>query len=158
MNPFDEQVEAGIQKRLSDPVYLREKLAETLDINAQLIRDNERLVEAVQNRELELEALNPAKEFYEAATGSDKWLEMAAAVKVLAYKGYGRNKTFELLRDRRILRYNNEPRQEYVERGYFKTIEEVYEDSFGRTGIFIKTMVSQKGLDFIRKLIEEAAA
>jgi phage antirepressor YoqD-like protein len=82
---------------------------------------------------------------------------MADAVKVLAYKGYGRNKTFALLRDRQILRYNNVPYQEYVERGYFKTVEEVYEDSFGRTGIFIKTMVSQKGLDFIRKLIEEAA-
>ena len=85
-------------------------------------------------------------------------MEMAAAVKVLAYKGYGRNKVFCLLRDREVLRWNNQPFQRYVENGYFKTIEEIYEDSYGRTGVYYKTMISQKGLDFIRKLIEEDVA
>jgi phage antirepressor YoqD-like protein len=97
------------------------------------------------------------KEFYETVTAPDKWLEMAA-VKALGIKGWGRNKVFAMLRERKVLRDSNEPYQKFVERGYFKTVEEVFEDSYGRTGIYIKTMVSQKGLDFIRKLIMESAA
>jgi phage antirepressor YoqD-like protein len=83
-------------------------------------------------------------------------MEMAAAVKLLAYKGWGRNKVFFLLRDRQIFRNNNEPYQQYVERGYFKTVEEVFEDAYGRTGVYRKTMVSNKGLEFIKKLIDTA--
>jgi phage antirepressor YoqD-like protein len=84
-------------------------------------------------------------------------MEMAVVVKVLACRGYGRNKTFKLLRNCQILRKNNEPYQQYVERGYFRTVEAVYEYSIGRTVIYRKTMVSQRGLDFIRKLIRAAA-
>jgi phage antirepressor YoqD-like protein len=92
---FNALVEAEVERRLSDPVYLREA--------------NQRLIEKVQRLEREAEALAPVKAFYEAVTESDDWMEMSAAVKVLAYKGWGRNKVFELLRDRQILRYNNEP-------------------------------------------------
>jgi hypothetical protein len=47
-----------------------------------------------------------------------------------------------------------------VERGYFRTVEEQFDDPYGRSMIYRKTMVSQRGLDFIRKLIkaEEEAA
>jgi phage antirepressor YoqD-like protein len=121
------------------------------------IERNKRLTETIQSRERELEALVPVKAFYDAVTESDDWMEMAAVVKVLAIPGYGRNKVFALLRDRQIFRYNNESYQEYVERGYFKTIEELFEDSYGRTGVYRKTMVSNKGLEFIKKLINAEA-
>jgi phage antirepressor YoqD-like protein len=137
-------VEVEVERRLSDPVYLRDSLL--------------RLNERVKGLETELEALAHVKHFYDAVTESDNWMEMSAAVKLLAYKGWGRNKVFELLRNRQILRYNNEPYQQYVERGYFKTIEQTFETAYGETMINRKTMVSQRGLDFIRKLIVEAAA
>jgi len=151
MSDFNELVTAEVEKRLSDPVYLQEQLL-------RLAEDRKRLAETIQSREREIEALAPVKDFYDRVTESDDWMEMAAVVKVLAYKGWGRNNVFSLLRDRQILRHNNEPYQEYIERGYFKTIEEIFEDSYGRTMVYRKTMVSQKGLDFIRKLITEAAA
>jgi phage antirepressor YoqD-like protein len=141
---IEELVKVEVERRLSDPVYLRDTVV--------------RLTEALQRRERELEALAPVKSFYDAVTESDDWMEMSAAVKVLAYKGWGRNKVFELLRDRQILRYNNEAYQQYVERGYFKTVEQIFENPYGETMINRKTMVSQRGLDFIRKLIAEAAA
>jgi phage antirepressor YoqD-like protein len=141
---IEELVTVEVERRLSDPAYLRDTVV--------------RLTEALQSRERELEALAPVKDFYERVTESDDWMEMAAAVKVLAYKGWGRNKVFELLRDRQILRYNNEPYQQYVERGYFKTVEQTFETAYGETMINRKTMVSQRGLDFIRRLIMEAAA
>ena len=115
-----------------------------------------RLSEALQAKERELEALAPAKEFYEAVTNSDDWMEMSAVAKVLGYKGWGRNNIFRLLKEQEVLRYNNEPYQKYVERGFFKTIEQVYDTGY-KTGINRKPMISQRGLDFIRKLIMEVS-
>jgi phage antirepressor YoqD-like protein len=137
-------VEAEVERRLSDPIYLREA--------------NQRLIEKVQKLEHEAEAMVPIKAFYDAVTESDDWMDMAAAVKVLAINKWGRNKVFDLLRDRGILRYNKEPYQEFVDRGYFKTVEKEFTNPYGETAIYRKTVVSQKGLDYIRKLITEAAA
>jgi len=148
---LDELVAAEVDKRLADPLYLQKHLLRLVD-------DNKRLAESIQNMEKELEALAPAKDFYSRVTESDDWMEMSAAVKVLAYKGWGRNKVFELLRDRGIVRYNNEPFQRYVEAGYFRTIEQQFTTAYGETMINRKPMVSQKGLDFIRKLIEAEVA
>ena len=147
MGDLNGLVTAEAERALSDPAGLRGHLL-------RLIEGRERLAEAIRSRDREIEALAPAKDFYDRVASSAGWMEMAAAVKALAYKGWGRNNVFALLRDREILRYNNEPYQEYVDRGIFKTIEEAYEDAYGRTKVYRKTMASQKGLDFIRKLIE----
>ena len=151
MNPEEKEarhiealVQAEVDRRLSDPAYLRDMVA--------------RLSEALQAKTRELEALAPVKAFYDAVTESDDWMEMSAAVKVLGFKQWGRNKVFRLLREREILRDNNEPYQKYVERGYFKTIEQVYEPVPGKIKINRKTLVSQRGLDCIRKLIVEEIA
>ena len=138
---IENQVQAEVQRLLSDPVWLREQVV--------------RLSETVQAREREIESLAPAKEFYEAVTASDDWMEMAAAVKVLGFKGWGRNNVFKFLRDRQVLRYNNEPYQAYVERGYFRTVEQTFESIAGETMVYRKTMISQRGLAFIRRMINE---
>lgn len=144
-------VAVEVDRRLSDPVYLQDQLL-------RLIGDRKSLIEEIRDLEREKEALAPVKSFYDRVTESDDWMEMAAAVKHLAYKGYGRNNTFKFLKRQRVLRCNNEPYQEYVELGYFKIIEEIFDDCYERTRIYHKTMVSQKGLDFIRKLIDAEVA
>ena len=78
-------------------------------------------------------------------------VDMTEVSKVLNAKGMGRNKLFKLLRDRKILRYNNTPYQEFVDRGYFKIIEQT--DRKDPTHIYLKTVVFQKGVDYIRKLV-----
>lgn len=92
-------------------------------------------------------------EFYDAVAGSDDLTEMSMVAKVINIPGYGRNKIFELLREKKILRYNNEPYQAYVDRGYFKPIEQQVTLPYGNTIINKKTMVTQRGIDFIRKTI-----
>jgi phage antirepressor YoqD-like protein len=71
--------------------------------------------------------------------------------------GMGRNKLFELLRNEKILKSGaeerNVPYQPYFERGYFI----VRQVPIARTaGVQNKpqTLVSAKGLDFIRKVID----
>jgi hypothetical protein len=73
-------------------------------------------------------------------------------LKILAVKNMGRNNLFQLLRDKAILMPNNQPYQKYIDCGYFRTIESRYTKPYRTTHINIKTVVYQKGIDYIRKI------
>lgn len=77
---------------------------------------------------------------------------MGEVAKVLDM-GIGRNKLFEFLRENKILMRNNKPYQQYINNGYFRVIESKYIKPNGEIEVNIKTLVYQKGVDFIRKLI-----
>jgi len=49
---------------------------------------------------------------------------------------------------------NNRPYQEFIDRGYFRVIEQKWTTPEGETKISIKTLVYQKGLDFIRRQLQ----
>lgn len=94
----------------------------------------------------------PKVEFYNAVTGSEDTIDMRTVATVLNM-GIGRNKIFEVLRDKRVLDRKNMPYQKYIDFGYFRTVETQYTKSDGTNCINIKTVVFQKGLDFIRKTL-----
>jgi len=100
--------------------------------------------------------MRPKAEFYDQVTDSTDAIDMGTASKVLNIPGYGRNSLFKELRDQGILQENNMPYQTYIDRGYFRTIEQKFTKPDGSTNINIKTVVYQKGLDYIRKAINEA--
>lgn len=103
-----------------------------------------------QQKQLQLQA--PKADFYDAVTGSTDTVDMATVAKVLNM-GIGRNKLFETLRDKGVLMPNNQPYQRYVDNGWFRQIESKYTKPDGTTCINIKTVVYQKGIDGIRKII-----
>ena len=96
----------------------------------------------------------PKVDFYEAVTGSKDTIDIGTVAKVLNIKGFGRNNLFEFLRDKGVLMSNNQPKQTYCDRGYFRVIESKFTKPDGSTHINTKTVVYQKGLDYIRKLLE----
>lgn len=108
-----------------------------------------------ENRLLEAEnaVLKPKAEFFDAVTDSKDAIPMANVAKVLDVKGIGRNNLFKILRAEKILQSNSIPYQEYIDRGYFRVVEQKYDKPYGEVGINIKTLVFQKGIDFIRKLL-----
>lgn len=110
--------------------------------NALLIIDNERM--------------KPKEEFFDAVAGSKDAIEIGKVAKVLNYPGIGRNKLFEILRDKGISMKDNIPYQKYIDNGCFRTIEQKYNTPDGETRINIKTLVYQKGVDYIRKILEVA--
>ena len=65
----------------------------------------------------------------------------------------GRNRIFQLLREKEILNNSNQPYQQFVDRGYFRVIESKFTLPDGTTRINLKTVVFQKGLDFIRSVV-----
>ena len=97
-------------------------------------------------------------DFYDAVADSKTAVPMDQVAKVLAIPGIGRNKLFEFLRESGILQYNNIPYQTFVDRGYFRVVETKFTKPDGSTNINIKTLVYQKGIDYIRKKLEERVA
>ena len=96
--------------------------------------------------------MKPKAEFYDDVTGSTDTIDIGSVAKVLNIPNMGRNKLFAFLRENKILNKRNEPYQEYVDKGYFRQIETSWEHN-GTTHINLKTVVFQKGLDFIRQTI-----
>jgi len=96
--------------------------------------------------------MKPKADFFDAVTDSKDAVDMASVAKVLNM-GIGRNKLFEFLRNKKVLQSNNQPYQRYIDSGYFRVIEQKYQNSQGETHISFKTIVYQKGIDFIRKLL-----
>lgn len=113
-----------------------------------LKRKEQRLLEA----EDKIKENAPKVEFYNAVTGSGDTIDMRTVATVLNM-GIGRNKIFEVLRDKRVLDRKNMPYQKYIDLGYFRTVETQYTKSDGTNCINIKIVVFQKGLDFIRKTL-----
>lgn len=118
---------------------------------AEILKKNADIILSLTN---ELAESKIQLETWERVSNSDDWMEMSSVAKLLNYKGYGRNKIFDFLRFNDILRSNNEPYQQYVERGYFKQIEQEVVLPNGDTMINRKTVISQKGIDYIRKILD----
>lgn len=97
--------------------------------------------------------MKPKEDFYDAVTQSNETCDFAQAAKILNFKGIGRNKLFEILRDKEILRQNNQPYQRYVDSGWFKVVEVSSVDRYGDLRLFYKTVIYQKGLDKISKTL-----
>ena len=105
------------------------------------------------NQAKELEMAKPKVEFYDKVTGSSDTCEMKEVAKILNFKNIGRNTLFEILREEKVLDRQNQPYQKYVDAGYFRIVESKWEDKDGDIHINLKTVVFQKGVDFIRKTV-----
>jgi phage antirepressor YoqD-like protein len=153
MENIDSLVQVEVERRLSDPVFLQNALLGTL---GQLqAAKNEIAVQktTIEEKNRLINELKPAKEAMDDFFGTDDWTDMKTVAKVLNKKGYGQNNLFKFLKEHRILFGQNQPYQEYVDRGYFKQIIEVFEDAYGNERCYYKTVVSPSGQEFIRKLL-----
>ena len=113
-----------------------------------------RLAQELEETSAKLIEAQPKAEFYDQVTSSKDAVDMASAAKVLNM-GIGRNKLFELLRDEKVLQGNNQPYQKYIDNGCFRVIESKFTKPNGDTSINLKTVVYQKGLTYISKLINK---
>jgi anti-repressor protein len=99
----------------------------------------------------------PKIEFFDAVADSKDAIEMGQVAKVLNC-GIGRNKLFDVLRQKQILMNDNVPYQQYVDRGYFRVVEQKYNTPDGTVHVTTKTLVYQKGLQFILRCLQPALA
>jgi len=100
--------------------------------------------------EEERQKLIPKAEAYDTFMGGSNLQPMNDVTKCL---GIGRNKLFALLREKKIIRSNNTPYQEYIDRGYFEVKEKpikMGDASFN----YAQTFVTPKGVDYIARIVE----
>lgn len=115
---------------------------EALEALVESEREKQRMSDRVQ-------ALTPKAEAYDVLLSGNNAQTMAQVAKSF---GTGRNRLFALLRRNRVLMMNNLPYQEYLERGYFK-VREVPTTQGNHVVNVTQTLVTSKGLDYIRQLL-----
>ncbi len=97
-----------------------------------------------------IETDKPKVEFAEQVSDTQDLIDIGAYAKLLKKKGVkiGRNTLFGWLRNNGYLRSNNEPYQQYINQGYFKTKEYTYiVESEPKVGI--KTYITGKGQQYL---------
>lgn len=136
------------EKQLKKVFEIPQTYSQALLLAGKLAEENEKQAK-------QLEDQKPKVEFYDRIIDSNTSINMQEAAGVLNIKGLGRNNLFKMLREKGILNINNIPYREYIEAGYFK-VRETVKNIKGFETVIIVTLVNQKGLDFIRRKIEEA--
>ena len=131
-----------MERKLNDPMFLVKKSMKYLEEKCNALLE--------ENQEMK-----PKAEFFDQVASSKTAIQMSEVAKVLNYPGYGRNRLFEFLRNKKVLMANNIPYQKYVDCGYFRVIEQKYTKPNGDTAINIKTLVYQKGINFIKKTLDK---
>jgi len=81
--------------------------------------------------------------------------EVAAMLNLEDEKGkkIGQNTLFRILRSRQILKVNNLPYQRYLDNHYFNVVQKKRTDKDGNIYSYIQTMVNQKGIAAIGKML-----
>lgn len=105
--------------------------------------------------------MRPKAEFYDTVTASDDSTQLAIACQVLGLP-FGRNTLFQRLRQRGVLvtggDRHNLPKQRYVEQGLFTVKESSYLDDERQPHVRFTPLVTQKGLDWLRREFGRVAA
>lgn len=106
----------------------------------------------IMSLEEERQALLPKADQFDKFISGENYQDMNTAAKAL---GWGRNKLFAELRNRKILMSGNRPYQRYIDTGYFVVKEKPI--NMGGT-VFNKpqTYVTAKGLSWLEKVLNES--
>lgn len=120
-------------------ISLATQLKNEREEKARLLSENTRLL--------------PKASFVDKIIDTGGKIDVGQAAKLLKLP-FGRNKLFEELRKTGIFFKNrNEPKQQYIESGYFELREQYIERKDHPGFTVIKVLVTQKGLEFLNRLL-----
>ena len=128
-------------------IKMATKLKEERELNKRLQEENEEKNKLIEKQK-------PKAEFYDEIIDSTTVIGMKEVADILNVKGYGRNNLFKFLREKGILNRKNEPYRKYIEQGLFEIKESKYIVD-NEVKIKPTTYVTQKGLDYIRKILNK---
>ena len=135
-------------------LYAKDELLDNPDLLLDVVTKLKQERDARLALEAKNSAMLPKADFYDAVIESSDTIEMATVAKILNV-GIGRNRLFEVLREQKVLRDDNTPLQYYVDLKWFKCVESKYTKPDGGVFVNVKTVVYQKGIDGILKLLKE---
>ena len=150
---FKKEVKQILKTIRKNGMYATDELLDNPDLLIQVATKLKE--EREKNKELQAKIIidKPKVDFFDEIISSEDTIDMRTVAGLLNIKGIGRNKLFELLRAKKILDSRNIPYKRFQDAGYFKIIENKNSDKFGKERVTTKTVVFQKGLDYLRKIL-----
>lgn len=126
---------------------------ELLLIALQAEEEKERLALENQNKQKQIEKLQPKADFADKAfQAENSKVDISMSAKILGLP-FGRNTLFKKLREVGVFFSNkNEPKQRYIDAKYFEMTEKYIERNEHPSFVVTKVLVTQKGLAYINHL------
>lgn len=126
---------------------------ELLLIALQAEEEKERLALENQNKQKQIEKLQPKADFADKAfQAENSKVDISMSAKILGLS-FGRNTLFKKLREVGVFFSNkNEPKQRYIDAKYFEMTEKYIERNEHPSFVVTKVLVTQKGLAYINHL------
>lgn len=125
---------------------------ELLLMALQAEEDKERLALENEKQQKQIERLKPKADFAEKAFAMEGKVDIGQAAKILNL-GYGRNTLFKKLKEAGVFFANrNEPKQKYIDAGYFEITEKPIPRKNHPGFIVMVVTCTQKGLAYINHL------
>lgn len=142
-----EQLELEKRKPETPQTYL-----EALKALVSSEEEKQRLAQEKKQLEQQNAKLQPKADFADAAFATDDKVDIGMSAKILKL-GFGRNTLFDKLRKAGIFFANrNEPKQRFIDAGYFEMKEKFIERTNHPGFVVTKVLVTQKGLAYINHL------
>ena len=112
-----------------------------------------RQAEEIEKANKHIAVLSPKADFADKAFDTDGKIDIGQAAKILNL-GYGRNTLFKKLRKEGVFFANrNEPKQRFVDAGYFELKEQLIPRENHPAFTVMKVLVTQKGLAYINLIL-----
>ena len=113
-------------------------------------------VSELEKKDKQIKLLQPKADFADRVIDSEQRIDIGQASKILELP-FGRNTMFKKLREIGIFFKNkNEPKQEYIKRGYFILKEQFIERNNHDGFVILKVLVTQKGLEYLHKVFNSS--
>lgn len=142
-----EQLELEKRKPQTPQTYL-----EALKALVSSEEEKQRLAQEKKQLEQQNAKLQPKADFADAAFATDDKVDIGMSAKILKL-GFGRNTLFEKLRKAGVFFANrNEPKQRFIDAGYFEMKEKFIERTNHPGFVVTKVLVTQKGLAYLNHL------
>ena len=110
--------------------------------------------EQLETQQKQLQSQQKKVDFVDRILDTGEKIDIGQSAKILGLP-FGRNRLFKELREKGVFFKNrNEPKQQYIERGYFQ-LKEQWIDRTNHDGFMImKVLVTQKGLSFLSEIFD----
>lgn len=140
-----------VEKQMTETYSIPQSFSEALMLAANQANLIEKQQIALSKASKEIQALQPKAELMDKVMDCGEKIDVGQAAKILKLP-FGRNTLFLKLRESGIFFQNrNEPKQQYINQGYFEVFEQLIQRNTHDSFMVVKVLVTQKGLSFLNK-------
>jgi anti-repressor protein len=107
----------------------------------------------IEERQQQIDVLAPKASYFDSVKDAQNAITMEEVVKLLNNNSFGRTRLFQFLRDKNIFTQKNLPFQIYMDRGYFRVIQNSHVDRDGAIHTYPQVLAYPKGVAYINKII-----